>query len=266
MASPLDGADRMRAVPWQDHERLRALLAKGAGPSYWYLPLLPPLEGPNGKDLAWADGDLVAVGAKAAPLLTVRPYVWLHALGRSRLLAVRNIPDGKGIGATHLRVTSFDTRKLEPLTPKQRHARRDPVRWAKGALDNVDIPLSLPAGDHPFQVPSSFEGAEVLFADSLYLDAAGKERHVLILLDRASNRLRVVDIRWFIEGHFDLGYQWITRVARDPVTGWLVGGGIRIPDFLMDPVTGEFGQWLAGPDWASVRTNPWDPIRPPDGP
>ena len=36
---------------------------------------------------------------------------------------------------------------------------------------------------------------------------------------------------WFTAGKYDIGYQWITRVTRDPATGRILGGGIRIGNF-----------------------------------
>ncbi len=40
---------------------------------------------------------------------------------------------------------------------------------------------------------------------------------------------------WWNEGNFDFGYQWITRVAREPATGNLAGDEIRFEPFIMDP-------------------------------
>jgi hypothetical protein len=39
---------------------------------------------------------------------------------------------------------------------------------------------------------------------------------------------------WFNSADFDFGYQWITRVARDPQTGRVRGEGIRIAPFQLD--------------------------------
>ena len=38
----------------------------------------------------------------------------------------------------------------------------------------------------------------------------------------------------FNRGDFDFGYQWITRVARDPKSRHIVGDGIRITPFRLD--------------------------------
>ncbi len=51
--------------------------------------------------------------------------------------------------------------------------------------------------------------------------------------------LRAVEIEvlpqyWFTDNMFDIGYQWITQVARDPDSKKIVGSGIRVPDFELD--------------------------------
>jgi len=44
----------------------------------------------------------------------------------------------------------------------------------------------------------------------------------------------VIPLSWFREGTNDLGYEWITRVMRDPTTGHILGDGIRIAPFELD--------------------------------
>ena len=39
---------------------------------------------------------------------------------------------------------------------------------------------------------------------------------------------------WFRQDTHDLGYQWITRVARDKRSGGLFGDGIRIAPFVLN--------------------------------
>lgn len=47
-------------------------------------------------------------------------------------------------------------------------------------------------------------------------------------------KLRVVLLPWFNELDCDLGYQWITRLARNPHSGQIEGDGIRVNDFAID--------------------------------
>jgi hypothetical protein len=55
-----------------------------------------------------------------------------------------------------------------------------------------------------------------------------------MLLNPGSGTLRLYPQDWFNDGRVDLGYQWVTRVARDPETGRIHGDGIRIDPFSLD--------------------------------
>jgi len=46
-----------------------------------------------------------------------------------------------------------------------------------------------------------------------------------------SGRITVLPQDWFKAETMDLGYEWITRVDRDPQTSHIVGDGIRICSF-----------------------------------
>jgi hypothetical protein len=60
----------------------------------------------------------------------------------------------------------------------------------------------------------------------------------------ADGCVSVVQQEWFIKGPYDFGYQWVTRVTREPSTQMIVGDGIRIGAFLLDPSGKSFVQWL----------------------
>ena len=39
---------------------------------------------------------------------------------------------------------------------------------------------------------------------------------------------------WFNHAGLDYTFQGVTRVARDPATGWILGDGVRIDPFVLD--------------------------------
>jgi hypothetical protein len=47
---------------------------------------------------------------------------------------------------------------------------------------------------------------------------------------------------WFNSSDVDFGYQWVTRVARDPVTKRVHGDGIRIAPFTLDDSLRRLGK------------------------
>jgi hypothetical protein len=54
----------------------------------------------------------------------------------------------------------------------------------------------------------------------------------------------VLPQNWFTANKFDIGYQWITRVSRDPATGRIIGGGIRIGSFELTENGMGLERWL----------------------
>ncbi len=54
------------------------------------------------------------------------------------------------------------------------------------------------------------------------------------IVDAKRNLVSVFPQDWWNRADLDFGYQWVTRVARDPKTGKIVGEGIRIQPFVLD--------------------------------
>lgn len=50
--------------------------------------------------------------------------------------------------------------------------------------------------------------------------------------------------KWFNEGNYDFGYQWITRVQRERSTNQIVGEGIRLGRFRLDSSATNIDTWL----------------------
>ncbi len=49
---------------------------------------------------------------------------------------------------------------------------------------------------------------------------------------------------WYNEGRYDFGYQWVTRVARLPNGGAIVGEGIRLGVFRLNGSNRWIAEWL----------------------
>jgi hypothetical protein len=56
--------------------------------------------------------------------------------------------------------------------------------------------------------------------------------------------VEVLPQKWFTAAQYDLGYQWITRAARDPESHRIVGDGIRIGSFLLEEDGCRLERWL----------------------
>ena len=63
---------------------------------------------------------------------------------------------------------------------------------------------------------------------------SGRGNLALMHLNPVQGTLQLYPQDWFNDAPIDFGYQWVTRVARDPKTGRIHGDGIRIDPFTLD--------------------------------
>jgi hypothetical protein len=56
----------------------------------------------------------------------------------------------------------------------------------------------------------------------------------LLVANPRLSRYRLYAQDWFNNSGMDFGYQWVTRMARNPETGFVHGEGIRIAPFILD--------------------------------
>lgn len=56
----------------------------------------------------------------------------------------------------------------------------------------------------------------------------------LMVASPPDSTVRLYAQDWFNKGGMDFGYQWVTRVARDPKTRRVHGEGVRISPFILD--------------------------------
>jgi hypothetical protein len=119
------------------------------------------------------------------------------------------------------------------------------VYAATAPLAEMELPWNLPPGSRTIEVPEELCGVEELLIISSY-QAAGKEDAAcaLFALRPAAGTVEVLPQRWFTTGKYDVGRQWLTRVARDPATGRIVGEGIRVGKFELDDTGTDVERWL----------------------
>jgi len=63
---------------------------------------------------------------------------------------------------------------------------------------------------------------------------SGHANQALLVANPSERHIRLYPQDWFNDGRVDLGYQWVTRVVRDPRTNRVRGDGIRIGAFVLD--------------------------------
>ncbi|HOE26576.1 MAG: hypothetical protein IT574_01145 [Candidatus Aureabacteria bacterium] len=162
----------------------------------------------------------------------------------------------------------FDIIDPSGLTPIE-DASSEADRMRKGKQHRVFAPpaiadftcfTALPSGRHNLaDLPPAFATIEetLVLADycpngkpSNYFDQMCR---AIFAFDFRGGRVEVIPQDWFNDGKYDFGYQWITRVARDPDTGRILGDGIRLGFFRLDETARHVDEWLTSDPFYGPR-------------
>jgi hypothetical protein len=120
-----------------------------------------------------------------------------------------------------------------------------------GELATVALSTALADGVHEVTLPESLRDlGEVLVLAHSTAHGRRENHHdtmhlCLWILDTVGGRLTILPQDWFNNGKYDFSYQWVTRVARVPQTGDLVGEGIRLGVFQLGRSGRRVAHWLA---------------------
>jgi hypothetical protein len=131
----------------------------------------------------------------------------------------------------------IETHSLATLTTTEDVAPVDnDVLWTVRSepVERLSIPQGLPAGRAPgrYAAPAASTMSEIL----LLANGPSPQRAATSIYawNPGDGTVDVMPQTWFRDETNDLGYEWITRVVRDPSTGHIFGDGIRIAPFELD--------------------------------
>jgi hypothetical protein len=249
-----------RSVP-NEVPRIRAqqILAQAVGPAPWYWQTFPDVTGPGGRRFTWHyHGEqgplayLVTLNPRQDPsvnVLALNTYCRAFPIGAAHLGIWCPEAPSALTGTPYIRLLCFDPEQLKPFPLEEIAGWFKPsnerVYAATPPLAEFEISAGLAPGDHAIDPPPQFRGAgELLIVSPLATPEKTGPTCAILVLDPGAGRLRVLPQRWFTAAHFDTGYQWITRVARDPVTGRIVGEGMRIQPFELSEDGCGLQRWL----------------------
>jgi hypothetical protein len=103
----------------------------------------------------------------------------------------------------------------------------------------------LAAGAHRLSLPHDWSR----FTESLVLSGhanvsePGKRADAILAFNWHKHELQIFPQDWLNDGRYEVGYQWLTRAARQP-DGAIVGDGIRIGCFELDETNRQIKRWL----------------------
>ena len=224
------------------------------GPSPWYLRNAPPFPTSSHGPLTWRDiaGDR-CVGKVA--LSDRRGNAYLVVDFQTYFMA---LPNGRAIlwstdALANMRFSIVEPDRFEIINATdachelKSSGRR--VMFRGGEVSSMTVPTSLPDGPNEVVFPPDFTTLPELLV-LVHSTANGvsdffQSMHLCIWsVQPSANRIDVYRQDWFNRGAYDFGYQWITRVARDPDTQRVVGEGERLRSFQLDASMQNVEQWL----------------------
>ncbi len=180
-----------------------------------------------------------------------RFLVWFEQ--KSAIGASMTSPDAISLeilDADHLEIVEDLETACRELTMRKDRSR---VWHRGGEVSACRVPAYLPAGTHRLPLPSEFREIDELLI--LASRTAFAEMNLALFIVRpGENTVEVIPQDWFNKGSYDFGYQWPTRVARDPVTRKIFGEGFRLGRFVLDEAGRGVEQWLQpDPAWHPER-------------
>jgi len=236
-----------------DRTRLSKELAHIIGPAPWYWKTFPTLRSAAGRRFIWTYHDekgplqyVVSFGLEQEP---EKPRLALNTYSRPFLVPPAHLgiwcPEGPNI-----RVTCFDPDQLKAFEFaeiagwfKQSSER---IYAATPPLADFEVSSSLPPGANQIEVPAELHSIEELIVPTSYPASTNDDPVMaLYVFYLHAGLVEVLPQRWFAAGKTDIGYQWITRVARDRESQRIFGDGIRVNGFLLQEDGMRLDRWLA---------------------
>jgi hypothetical protein len=234
------------------------------GPSPWYLRA--PWARINTPEGLWTwdfydDPNLSGLSRLLSPhretVLFVDFHCYIQPLPDSRLLVWYEIgrQEYDKDEIPKIEFTIIDLVALKPFRDdleiaREIRSKKERFRFEGGTPRIYDFSTTVHEGVHRISPPPEFTGLpEVLvLADFGPKEAASnhwdKMCRAIFAFDFKAEQVTVLPQQWFNEGNYDFGYQWITRVQREPKSGQIVGEGIRLGNFKLDQSGTQIQEWL----------------------
>jgi len=211
------------------------------GPSPWYLRAdAPHIAGYEWRQVG--DTGHTSLVGPSGPVLIVGWYQYVSVIERSLLLIWGQRYGGP---VTYpISVLVFEPALLSPMgfdrSTLRDNAWRDGPRLLYEGTPVASFELATVIVGEPvqfaFPVPVSRLRELLILCCSSSVDRRPTDEMNLALLvaHPADSAYQLYQQDWYNQGGFDYGYEWVTRVVRNPRTGRIHGEGIRIKPFVLD--------------------------------
>jgi hypothetical protein len=224
------------------------VLKNAPGPSPWYLKWDPP----NVNEFPFKDaeddpaktGKMLLLNPDGKVIAVINMYAYTLALDDRFMLFWRQKYANEPSDSIEFELV--DLMSLPEISDLQNayelmgDYRTDQYLFHLGhAGERFKVSTNSPVEKQSYDFPKSMSNLEeLLVLASLTGEAATAYEHgsttSIFALRPISNTIEIFPQDWFNTGDLDYGYQWITRVARDTISGKIYGEGFRISSFVLD--------------------------------
>jgi hypothetical protein len=103
----------------------------------------------------------------------------------------------------------------------------------------------LKEGTHTIDAPTAFHGVEELLIPTQYGAKTKDDAAAAIyVVYPHAGLVEVLPQHWFTPNQFDVGMQWITRLARDPASHRIIGEAMRFGSFELSDDGGDLAYMI----------------------
>jgi hypothetical protein len=232
------------------------LFDRTPGPSPWYLipnsnwysgTYSPKVDGffwePSELSHRAAGGKTLLVGSNG-PVAVLGYYNYVMALDDSKLLVwnqSREVPEG--MPTPPIRLFVIEPNRLRPLQSdlsslyERMNFQNEFIALGGDAVAEMRLSSTNVTDNLSATFPEFLQSTDellILCHSSGIPKSSGSVDLALMVANPRLSSYRLYPQDWFNNSGLDFGYQWVTRVARNPDTGNVHGEGFRIKPFILD--------------------------------
>jgi hypothetical protein len=232
--------------------RLKELLQRTVGPTPWYWKTFPAFTSVSGQRFVWThhgeQGPLAYLVSLSLEQEPEKPRLALNTYCRPFLVPPSHLgiwcPEGRSI-----RFVCFDPDQLKAFDFaeiagwfKQSSER---IYSATEPLADFEVVLGLAPAMHNIEVPPELREVDELIVPTSY-PAKGPDdpAFALYVVYLQAGLLEVLPQKWFTASQYQVGKQWITRVARDPESHRIFGECFGSGNFLLEEDGCRLERWM----------------------
>lgn len=239
-------------MPIPNLTRIRQQLERTVGPAPWYWKNFPALKSVAGQRFVWThhgdQGPVAYVVSLALEQEPDRPRLGLNTYCRPFIVS----PQYLGIWAPegcNIRLACFDPDQLKAFDLAEI------AGWFKQSSDRIyaktppvaelEVPLTLAPGMHKIDVPPELATVDELILPSSFRAMSNDEpAFALFILYLQAGLVEVLPQKWFTASQYQVGRQWISRVARDPESHRIFGECFGAGTFLLEEDGCRLAEWI----------------------